>query len=189
MQTISLIRHGKSAYEDNRRMNCREFTEWVRAYNEAGVQEAAACPPDTMAAVKAAPLVITSNLKRSMESADYLKTAGRIKSYSVFREAERPAPRWNLPGVKLRPSAWSAFFRTAWCTGYSPGCESLKDALRRAEAGARKLAEYAAEHQHVVLVGHQFFNQLLAVQLIKMGWSGPKKINRKHWSTTVYSIK
>ena len=66
--------------------------------------------------------------------------------------------------------------------------ESLAEAKQRARNASERLpVKYAEEHGSVVLVGHGFFNRLIAIELKKMGWKGKRKATAKHWHCTSYS--
>ena len=62
---------------------------------------------------------------------------------------------------------------------------------RKQNSGLKKASErlvkYAEGHKSVVLVGHGFFNRLIAIELKKMGWKGKRKATAKHWHCTTYS--
>ena len=63
-------------------------------------------------------------------------------------------------------------------------CRKRNSGLKKA---SEVLVKYAEEHESVVLVGHGFFNRLIAVELKKMGWEGKRKATAKHWHCTSYS--
>ncbi|WP_088011127.1 hypothetical protein [Gottfriedia acidiceleris] len=94
----------------------------------------------------------------------------------------------NLFGMRLKPSIWAVILRCLWFGGYSSNCESLNDAKIRAEKASKLLIQYAQEHSHIVLVGHGFFNLLIAKELKKNGWIANKKTSSKHWHTTTFSV-
>jgi broad specificity phosphatase PhoE len=91
-------------------------------------------------------------------------------------------------GIKLNASIWAVILRCLWFSGYSSGCESLKEAKIRAEEASKVLDTCAKDHTNVVLVGHGFFNKLIGKELKKMGWIGKKKTSSKHWNATTYSF-
>jgi broad specificity phosphatase PhoE len=55
-------------------------------------------------------------------------------------------------------------------------CESFRKAKKRAKQASELLVKYVEEHQSVVLVGHGFFNRLIAKELKK--WAGMEKENQ-----------
>lgn len=67
-------------------------------------------------------------------------------------------------------------------------CEPLASAKRRAKLASEQLVKYVEEYKSVVLVGHGFFNRLIAEELKKMNWEGKRKSSVKHWGCTTYSL-
>lgn len=184
---ISLIRHGKSKYIANDCITSYQFKDWVEKYNRNGIFEEETYPSETVNKVTTANMIITSDLKRSIDSAKILNTNVTAQSSSLFRETELPLPSSRVFGLKLKPSSWAFFLRCLWFLGYSRGCESLAQAKERARIAAELLVKHANQTSSVVFVGHGFFNRLLAKELQKMGWIGNRKISSKHWHCTTYS--
>lgn len=185
---ITLIRHGKSLWAENKPITCQKFKVWVEKYDCHGVFEEESYPSETLEKIGTANIVFTSDLKRAIESAKFLNPNIQPISDSLFRETELPIPLSKLWGLKLYSSIWTVILRCLWFCGYSNGCESLKDAKRRAEKASKFLAKYANEHKYVVLVGHGFFNMLIGRELKEMGWNGNKKTSSTHWNSTTYSL-
>ncbi len=185
---ISLIRHGRSRFNDNKPISCKQFKNWVKQYDAHGVYKETSYPAETLEKMKNATVIFTSDLKRSIESAVILNPHQKAKINPLFREIELPAPSIDYPGLKLNPTFWAVLLRGLWLKGYSKNCESLQDAEGRARRAAKVLKKYAHEHGRVVLVGHVFFNRLLAKELIKAGWSGKNTTSLKHWDCTTYSF-
>lgn len=169
-------------------MVCNELKEWVRKYDEGGVFEEKSYPLDTLEKVSTANIVITSDLKRSIDSAKLLNPKLKRISSSLYREAELPAPSRKLWGLKLKPSLWAVILRCMWFTGYANGCESLSSAKQRANKAADELVEYAQRYSSVAFIGHGFINRLIAKELQKIGWKGKRKNDSKHWSCTTYTL-
>jgi hypothetical protein len=90
--------------------------------------------------------------------------------------------------LKLRPSIWAITLRLLWFFGNSNECESLNKAKFRAKKASQQLIDYAEVNRSVVLVGHGFFNMLIAKELQKRGWKGKRKTGAKHWNCTTYSL-
>ncbi|MDY0406768.1 histidine phosphatase family protein [Virgibacillus sp. 179-BFC.A HS] len=143
---------------------------------------------ETLSKIKKANIVITSDLKRSIDSAKLLNLHGKYITDPLFREVEIPANISSLKGLTFKPATWSVISRLLWFCGYSRDCESLIHARVRAEKAANVLVEYAKEHTNVVLVGHGFFNMLIAKELRKMGFRGRRKTNSRHWGITTFSL-
>ncbi|MCJ8007341.1 histidine phosphatase family protein [Lederbergia wuyishanensis] len=185
---ISLVRHGKSQWTENKAITCQEFRNWVEKYDSHGVFEETSYPPETLEKITKAKMLITSHLTRSIESAKLLNPTIQTISDPLFRETELPNPLVTLRGLRLYASVWAVLLRCLWFIGYSRECESLREAQKRAKQASIQLVTYAKEYHHVVLVGHGFFNMLIAKELKKMGWSGAGKSSSKHWNCTTYSI-
>ncbi len=185
---ISLIRHGKSMFTEINRIQCKDFKDWVEKYNYSGVFEENSYPTETLKTITTANFIIASDLKRSVESANLLNPNLEAISVPLFRETELPTPLTKFGGLKLNPSFWAVILRCLWFCGYSRGCESLSNAKYRAKKASELLVEYAQIHTSVVLVGHGFFNMLIAKELLNRGWKGKSKTSSKHWSCTTYSF-
>ena len=185
---ISLIRHGKSTCSKINRISCKEFGIWVEKYDYSGVFEEDSNPTVTLKKAATANIVLSSELKRSIDSANLLNPNLKAISDPLFRETELPIPLTNLWGIKLNSCIWAVILRCLWFSGYSRGCESLSNAIDRAKKASELLVKYAQEHTSVALVGHGFFNMLIAKELQKTGWKGKRKTSSKHWSCTTYSI-
>ncbi|MED3554320.1 histidine phosphatase family protein [Cytobacillus praedii] len=184
---ISLIRHGKSQQTENSRITSQEIQGWVKKYDTSGVFKVDHYPEGTSEKVAEANLLVTSHLKRSIESANLLHQQMKVFSDPLFREVELPVFPWNWR-VKIRPNSWAIILRCLWYCGYAKECESLAEARKRAKQAAIQLVNYAEEYHSVVLVGHGFFNRLVAEELKKMGWKGNRKSSTRHWEYTTYSF-
>lgn len=185
---ISLIRHGRSLLTESDKMTCMEFKEWVGKYDFNGVFEESLYPSETLEKVTTAKIVLSSNLKRSVESARLLNTKVKIVSDCLFRETELPSIPTKLFNVRLKPNIWAVILRLLWFSGYSNECESFRQAKDRAGMAVQLLIDYAHEHKSIALVGHGFFNMLIAKELQKKGWKGKSKVSARHWNCTTYSL-
>ncbi|OMP67890.1 histidine phosphatase family protein [Domibacillus epiphyticus] len=183
---ITLIRHGKSRWTENHRMRYNEFARWVEGYNNTGVVEEDNYPAETVQKMINARVVVTSDLKRSIESAKILKPNAKIIMNAIFRETELPLmARTGI--LRFPPNVWAVILRCLWMIGFSNKCESFHEAKKRAEKAAQLLVDYAKNNERVVLVGHGFFNRLIANELTKRGWKGERKTSSKHWINVTYT--
>jgi broad specificity phosphatase PhoE len=177
---IILIRHGKPLFDERKWLIGSEFSLWVKQYDLSGVQEEDSYPKHS------SQLVVTSDLKRSIDSAQLLNPNEKVIADPLFREVELPVMNSDL---RLSPRVWTILLRLVWLSGYSRGCESYQEAKRRAAAASAKLVEWALIHDSIMLVGHGFFNMLIAKELLKSGWTGKRKAGSKYWSSTVYTLE
>jgi len=88
--------------------------------------------------------------------------------------------------LKLSPKFWAVFFRILWLLGYSRNSETYSEAKNRAVDAAKVLTELANEYEKVIFVGHGVFNRILAKELRKTGWAGPRNPGSKHWGFGIY---
>jgi broad specificity phosphatase PhoE len=138
---ITLIRHGRSSQIENHRMTSREFKNWAETYNHLGIAEGESCPQDAIDKGASSLILLTSDLRRAIESARTLNPSAKLQADPIFREME--LPDIYLPGVKLRPNTWAVLLRILWICGYSRGCESYSDAKHRAKRASLKLTTFA----------------------------------------------
>ena len=185
---ISLIRHGKSEWNEHMPITCQEFANWVEQYDYMGVVEELIYPLDSLEKIKKAKVIYTSHLKRAIQSATLLNPKANIVSDSLFRETELPIPSIKLQGLKLTPSKWTVILRCLWLFGYSSNEISYKNDKKRAEKAALFLVEAAMQYNSITLVGHGFLNILIAKELQKLGWKGKRTPYTKHWSCTTYFL-
>jgi broad specificity phosphatase PhoE len=179
---ITILRHGQPAFEPRKKVRAKDLEEISRSYDLSGVADTP--PSDTSAALKDSKLVVCSHLMRSIESANALGFSEVHIKDPLFRETGIPHFR---PGYLSLPiNAKIAFSRFLWLFGISENGESRSHAKNRAELAAARLVELAEEHQDVLLVGHDFFNQLIARELRNHGWSGPSKPGNGFWEYGIY---
>lgn len=183
---ILLIRHGKSELVQKGAITLREFEKWIDNYDFHGICEDSICPPETLRKATAVQLILTSDLNRSIESAKLINPKKKVIVSSLFRETELPTGFMNGMHIKLKPGFWAVLLRVLWFMGYSKECESLKEARIRAKKAAQQLIGYSGEFQSVALIGHGFFNMLIAKELRKKGWKGGRKLGAKHWNCVSY---
>jgi broad specificity phosphatase PhoE len=183
---IALIRHGESHHRDDSPVTKAQLSRWINTYNQSGVRETEIFPSDTIKAITMSSFIVTSNLKRAIDSATLLKPDSNKRNESLFREVELPVPYFIPSWLKMSPAIWLVLLRCLWFVGVTKGCESLREAETRAEKAAAKLISYAEKEGSVVLVGHGVFNRLIAKELRKKGWCGHKKTKTAYWSCSTY---
>jgi broad specificity phosphatase PhoE len=114
--------------------------------------------------------VMTSPLRRSVESAAILAPGRAVLTDPLFVEAGMPMA--TSDAMAVRPRHWNALGRIAWMLGRSRGRESWPAARHRAKLAAARLAQLARDHGSVLLVGHGLLNILIQRALRATGWSG-----------------
>lgn len=180
---IVLLRHGVPQIDTTCRLSAAEFGAWVRAYDKAGIDARHPAPPEAMAIAGTSALVLCSPLPRATQSAIALGATTPTQN-PMFREIEIPFGDWRLP--RLSPRAWSVVFRLMWVAGFARDCETFSQARARASYCAERLAQLAAAHGRVLLVGHGALNWAIARALTRDGWHGPAQAPRRHWEFGIY---
>ena len=178
MPRILLVRHGRPVCEHASRIRGCDFARWVNAYESAALDVRSRPSAELLAQAATSPCLVTSTMRRAVESAAVLSPGRTPLTNPLFDEAGIPtAMRTRLA---LAPAHWDAIARSAWFLGWSPGVESFKEASVRADRAADRLAHLAAEHESVMLVGHGMLNTLIAKALRRNGWTG-RGSPRTYW--------
>lgn len=181
---ITLLRHGKPDIAAWPRIKAHEMSQWIAAYNQAGINSARNPPQASIDAAMECNFIVASDLRRSIESAQRLAGKKQIVSDAIFREADLPYEPHRLP--KLPPAVWAAYFRLLWFSGKSCNAESTRLFRKRANNAAHHLAALAREHGSVLFVGHGIINRFIAKELKHSGWEGPKHAGKHYWSFSTY---
>lgn len=181
---IILMRHGKPAIDTGEYFSGSGFGEWLIAYDKAGIDET--CPPsvDTNKAALGATYTVCSTLLRSVDSARLLGIEQPDLISELFREAEMPHADWSWPKLPLK--VWVSCLRLMQIVGYAKGAESLRVIRERCDQAAEELVRLARKNGTVLLIGHGTQIWFLHRRLVAMGWQGPEKAPRQHWSFGSY---
>lgn len=186
MSTIILARHGRPACDYRTPIPGRAFAEWRKAEDNAPLDASSRPSPELVELVRGAACVVTSPLRRSLESARLLAPAVKPVTDRLVQEAALPCA---FPSnLRLSPSAWRVLARAAWFCGWSDGLESFSAALKRAAQAAAMLMERSRTHPSIAVVGHGMMNTLIARALRAHGWRGPRIPSPRHWSYGVYRL-
>jgi broad specificity phosphatase PhoE len=180
---IILARHGKPNLQQSVWITPRQLKDWIQRYNQADllVEEV---PSATLKKATESGVIVSSTLRRCVQSAEQLSRNRAFAAEEVFCEAELPLPNRHFP--RLPFWLWSVVFRLAWFCGFFANAEPLAQATERARNAAERLIELARENGSVFLVGHGVMNLLIAGQLSALGWSGPKRPANKYWQFSAY---
>jgi broad specificity phosphatase PhoE len=170
MLEILLIRHGIPQCDHRTKIRGCDFARWVAAYESAAVDGSIRPPPELQARLAAVPCIVTSTLRRAIESASLLAPGRPAASYALFDEA---GILTAIPfRLRLSPGQWDVFARVAWILGWSAGEETFREARTRATRAAEQMVALAREHGAVALVGHGMLNTLISRALRRSGWAG-----------------
>lgn len=184
MPSITLIRHGPPAVSLRQKVSGHQFRQFVERYDAARIEGRSLPPLSVKQVVAAADVVFTSNRPRAMHTAELLGAVAPTTADSRFREIEFPVDFSR----HLRFSAlmWSAMAMGLWRLGYTSRSESLTRSRARAKAAADLLEDQIQKSKAVVLVAHGGINGLIAKELRRRGWRGPRSPRSRHWGCTTY---
>lgn len=181
---IVILRHGKPVIPSLSKLSASAFSEWVHEYNAAGLCPTSQPTDDAIKCADECNTVVCSALPRSIESAKAFKNKSIVLSDPIFNEADLPVANWQA--MKLSPKIWAIVFRILWLLGYSRNSESFTEAKSRATEAVERLSEIACKYESVLFVGHGVYNRILANELRRHGWLGPKNPGSNYWSFGIY---
>lgn len=184
MSTITLVRHGTPDWDFRTPIAGAALARWLDGERAAALVPGQRPSAELSAHVRGTRCIVASPLRRSIESARLVAPALHPIIDECFTEPALPCALSSR--LRLRPGAWTWLARSAWFCGWSAGVESFSAARARALLAGRRLVALAAEHGDVVLIGHGLMNILIAAQLRRLGWRGPRFPRPRHWAFAVY---
>lgn len=177
---ISLIRHGRPTARKSSRIGAATFAAWLREYDEAGIDPTLPPPDRLTRSLATCSLLVTSPMRRAIESADLLGVAVERRVAVDAREVPLPGRLiWPLPH---RPATFVVAARILWLLGFARAEEDKQQVGSRARRLALQLRALAWDHGHVALVGHGYMNVFLRKQLEAAGWRSPDPRTHGYWS-------
>jgi len=103
MKQIILIRHAKVDIDNSQKIDSVSLKNWVETYDTANIHADSLPSEETIAMSKNADVVLTSLLKRAIDSAQVLDVAV-YENNAIFNEAL--IPEVKIPFFKLKPKTW-----------------------------------------------------------------------------------
>jgi len=184
MNKIILVRHGEPDLYIDRKISGHEISSFLEKYDKAPLKKSTYPPPSVQFWAKNA-TVVCSHLRRSIESAKRCEVDIDV-SDKLFAEAI--PPHFRSKNLVLKPKQWLVLSRILSLLGFSLHGESLRQSRLRAKEAAHYLVKLSKQ-QNVILFGHGLFNILIASELRKMGYEGPKVPARNFWDAGVYKLR
>ena len=92
---IILLRHGKPNIPSLNMIKAFSFINWIESYNSSGLCSTSKPSKNALSVANKCNAVICSDLPRSIESAEALKTKSITLSHSQFNEAGLPSANWR----------------------------------------------------------------------------------------------
>ena len=185
MQMIVLKRHANPDFDSSMRVCTSDMGAVLAAYDEAGIKRTRDGRRkgsrvmthyiDPEGGDGSSVQVVTSNLRRSVESARlFFPHRQTAATDTLYREAGLPT-KLPLCGLAMRFSTAVMIARILWMLGIHQQAESYAMAAGRARRAAEALTSRAMEHGCVILVGHGFFNRLIGRELNRTGWTAVRR--------------
>jgi broad specificity phosphatase PhoE len=184
---IILIRHGQPAIPLRPRTSHREFTAYIDAYEEAGLDPASLPPREIADLVRELKEVFTSSRPRAHESAKSLAPHATLLADPLFAEAPLASPK--IPLLRMRVPKWAVMARLLWHAGYHPGIENYAKARDRAREAADILTTRVMDGGAVALVAHGYFNAMIGRQLRRCGFQRTGSHRVRYWNAVIYDWK
>lgn len=181
---IILVRHGKPALSRKVRLTWRGYREWWQKYDAGGLAEKQKMPADVKSLANEADLLISSPLRRAVETAELLRDRAPDLTDEDLVEAALPSP--HLGPFKFRPKTWGTLARVVWFVGWSDGMESHKEARIRANRMALRLADHAKGGKTILVTAHGWYNRMLKGSLKQQGWKCISQNGDLHWSHRIF---
>ena len=182
---ILLVRHGEPDMKEYTSGKDGTYGEWLKKYNASGIRQEMRPPEELLKLIEDVDVLISSDLKRALDSARLLAGNKVIMQNPIFREFELPENKKKYP--KFSPEIWSTIFRILWFTGYSNKSENFTDAKIRIKDSAEKLEDLAIKHSEIVLVGHGLMNRFIGMELKKQGWKKRRNGGKGYWCYFEYT--
>ena len=181
---ITLARHGPVAVHWQSRIPGSGLAEFVDKLQSSGIVSTSEPTAATRNQAREARALVCSDLRRSVESARVVDPTRTCLRESLFREAEVPTEFHT--SLSFRASTWVVLARMLWYVRRWSGIESPSEARERARRATSFLEHLVEQNDSVFLIGHGYFNALIARELRRRGWRGPKFPSARHWRSTTY---
>jgi broad specificity phosphatase PhoE len=181
--SITIARHGEPALSRKVKLTPAQYAEFWARYEIGGLLPDQTTPAHLAEESKAATIVYVSTRRRAQESARIL--IGQRNMIEDVRLIEAPLPPPPFPSwLKLSPKLWGFFARFWWWWfNHHGGQETRAQATLRAREMAKIFSDHADAGEHVLVVAHGFFNAMLGLELLRLGWGRVWGRGYKYWST------
>jgi broad specificity phosphatase PhoE len=188
-RSIHLVRHLPTEAAPATWLDRHELQAWFATEGGRGIIAGSRPPAELLRRAGESRYLVVSPLGRAQATAGVvlagLERSGRPEVLTDADLVEIPLPALPLPWIRLPLDAWDAACRTVWLLGWSGRVESRGDAFRRARRVAGRLDGLAADGP-VTAIGHGFTNILVARELRRRGWSGPRLPDHRNGGTTTF---
>ena len=184
---ILLIRHGQPHIALRPRTSHAGFTDYIDAYEEAGLEPSNLPPDELRDLAQELDHVHTSDRPRSHQSAKRLAPHAELIADPLFAEAPLASP--PIPLLNMTVPKWAVVSRILWHAGFHPGIENPRKAARRAVQAADLLIAKARQKGVTALVAHGYFNWMIGRELKRRGFARTGSHQARYWNTVIYEKK
>jgi broad specificity phosphatase PhoE len=181
---IILVRHGQPAIALSPRTSHAQFTDYIDAYEAAGLEPSSLPPAELQDLLRELTTVFTSGRPRAHESAKALAPHAELVADPLFVEAPLASPR--IPLLTMRVPKWAVVSRLLWHAGYHPEIENPRMARKRAAEAASILIARAEQDGAVALVAHGYFNWMIGRRLQRQGFVRTGSHRARYWNAVIY---
>ena len=182
MKKITLIRHAKVKMNNKTKIDATSLPQWIYDYDHSSLDEESLAPQEAIQAVKNVDFVLSSRLKRTLDTAHLLDLEIDEKN-ELFNEATVPAI--NIPLLKFRPVTWLTIIRIFLLFELTRKRSRIKESRDDAKKASKHLITLTSKYDNIVVVGHGAKNWLIRKELLKMGWRLEGKPSNRNWGVTV----
>ncbi|HEX2831579.1 MAG TPA: hypothetical protein VHW00_01110 [Thermoanaerobaculia bacterium] len=179
---IVLIRHGRSAHVHAGWIDYAGFLRWRESYEAAGIVTDDLPPRELQELAAGAGILVSSDIRRAIESTHTLAPHKPFVSSPLLRELELTPP--NLGRVQLPLAGWALAYGVRML--FHKQAHITPAEHERAREAAQFLTRLAAEHELVVALTHATFRSLVAKTIAAQGWQLERPPRHSsHWSAWV----
>ena len=108
MKQIILVRHAKVDIDNTKKIDSLALQEWINEYDTAPIESESLPTEKTITLSQNADIVVTSILRRAIDSARVLGVEVHAQN-PLFNEAA--IPEIVIPYLKLKPKSWLVVLR------------------------------------------------------------------------------
>lgn len=183
---IILVRHGRSASLPSGWMSRGDVERWRERYDQAGLA-AGERAPDALRLTARTACVVSSDLRRAIESAALVAAGRPVITTPLLRESTIPIPA--LGAIRLPPMGWALAAGVAWSLHSRRATHpAVTAAAEQARAGAEWLHAVVSRHGDVVAITHAVAREGLVLALGDLGWFVTAQDGGRHANWSAWSL-
>lgn len=187
--TIHLVRHLPPEPSPTTWVDRRGLAAWLDSEGARGIVADPLPSQELVALVIESRHLLISPLARAQATAtavlDQVPVDSARRTSTVPELREAPLPVLQVPRLRLPLGGWGQLCRVSWFLGYAGSVESRSEAVDRARSVARRLGQLAPSGP-VTVIGHGIMNILVARELRRRGWKGPRLPSQHHGGISTF---